>query len=154
MSLLGLANGETASIRLPCFEAPSGEGSILTRGVSVCLVAGHLVTTVFDLMLAQYGVGRTGLPGDWASGYDDASTPYTPAWQAEITSVPVAACIRGAREFARNAEQSKGRSMIIMGAGICQWFHGDATHLAARLLISATTFRVIHDVRPSQDWVG
>jgi nitrate reductase alpha subunit len=24
-----------------------------------------LVTTVFDLMLAQYGVGRDGLPGEW-----------------------------------------------------------------------------------------
>ncbi|TFB71624.1 nitrate reductase subunit alpha [Cryobacterium sp. Hz9] len=138
LSLLGLANGETASIRLPCFEAPSGEGSILTRGVPVCRVAGHLVTTVFDLMLAQYGVGRTGLPGDWASGYDDASTPYTPAWQAEITSVPAAACIRVAREFARNAEQSKGRSMIIMGAGICQWFHGDATYRAVLSMLMLT----------------
>ena len=138
LSLLGLTNGETASIRLPCFEAPSGEGSILTRGVPVCRVAGHLVTTVFDLMLAQYGVGRTGLPGDWASGYDDASTPYTPAWQAEITSVPAAACIRVAREFARNAEQSKGRSMIIMGAGICQWFHGDATYRAVLSMLMLT----------------
>ena len=138
LSLLGLANGETASIRLPCFEAPSGEGSILIRGVPVCRVAGHLVTTVFDLMLAQYGVGRTGLPGDWASGYDDASTPYTPAWQAEITSVPAAACIRVAREFARNAEQSKGRSMIIMGAGICQWFHGDATYRAVLSMLMLT----------------
>ena len=138
LSLLELANGETASIRLPCFEAPSGEGSILTRGVPVCRVAGHLVTTVFDLMLAQYGVGRTGLPGDWAMGYDDASTPYTPAWQAEITSVPAAACIRVAREFARNAEQSKGRSMIIMGAGICPWFHGVATYRAVLSMLMLT----------------
>jgi nitrate reductase alpha subunit len=138
LSLLGVANGEVASIRLPCFEAPSGEGSILTRGVPARRVAGHLVTTVFDLMLAQYGVGRPGLPGDWASGYDDASTPYTPAWQAEITSVPAAACIRVAREFARNAEQSKGRSMIIMGAGICQWFHGDATYRAVLSMLMLT----------------
>ena len=138
LSLLGVGNGEVASIRLPCFEAPSGEGSILTRGVPARRVAGHLVTTVFDLMLAQYGVGRPGLPGDWASGYDDASTPYTPAWQAEITSVPAAACIRVAREFARNAEQSKGRSMIIMGAGICQWFHGDATYRAVLSMLMLT----------------
>jgi nitrate reductase alpha subunit len=138
LSLLGVGNGEVASIRLPCFEAPSGEGSILTRGVPARRVAGHLVTTVFDLMLAQYGVGRPGLPGDWAAGYDDASTPYTPAWQAEITSVPAAACIRVAREFARNAEQSKGRSMIIMGAGICQWFHGDATYRAVLSMLMLT----------------
>ena len=129
---------ESAEIRMPCFEAPSGEGSIVTRGVPVRRVAGHLVTTVFDLMLAQYGVGRPGLPGDWATDYDDASTPYTPAWQEEITSVPAAACIRVAREFARNAEESKGRSMIIMGAGICQWFHGDATYRAVLSLVMLT----------------
>ena len=35
-------------------------------------VGGHLVTTVFDLLLAQYGVGRDGLPGTWPTGYDDA----------------------------------------------------------------------------------
>ncbi len=93
---------------------------------------------VFDLMLAQYGVGRDGLPGEWAAGYDDAGTPYTPAWQEEITSVPAQACIRVAREFARNAEESKGRSMIIMGAGICQWFHGDATYRAVLALVMLT----------------
>ncbi len=138
LTLLDGANGEAVSIRLPCFEAPSGEGSILTRGVPVRRVAGHVVTTVFDLMMAQYGVGRPGLPGDWATGYDDVSAPYTPAWQAEITSVPAEACIRVAREFARNAEQSKGRSMIIMGAGICQWFHGDATYRAVLSLLMLT----------------
>ena len=71
-------------------------------------------------------------------GYDDAGTPYTPAWQAEITSVPAEACIRIAREFARNAEESGGRSMIIMGAGICQWFHGDATYRAILSLLILT----------------
>ena len=50
--------------------------------------AGHLVTTVFDLLLAQYGVGRDGLPGTWPTGYDDADPPYTPAWQEAITGVP------------------------------------------------------------------
>jgi nitrate reductase alpha subunit len=69
---------------------------------------------VFDLMLAQYGVGRDGLPGEWPSGYADSSAPYTPAWHEEITSVPADACTRIAREFATNAEESGGRSMIIM----------------------------------------
>ncbi|QDG89254.1 nitrate reductase subunit alpha [Pseudarthrobacter sp. NIBRBAC000502770] len=131
-------SGENAEILLPCFEDAGGEGSILRRGVPVMEVGGHLVTTVFDLMLAQYGVGRDGLPGEWAAGYDDAATPYTPAWQEEITSVPAQACIRVAREFARNAEQSKGRSMIIMGAGICQWFHGDTTYRAVLALVMLT----------------
>ena len=60
---------------------------MLRRGVPVTRVNGRLVTTVFDLMLAQYGVGRPDLPGEWPTGYDDAASPYTPAWQAEITSV-------------------------------------------------------------------
>ncbi|HSO17652.1 MAG TPA: nitrate reductase subunit alpha, partial [Arthrobacter sp.] len=131
-------SGASAEILLPCFEEADGTGSVLRRGVPVIEVEGELVTTVFDLMLAQYGVGRDGLPGEWASGYEDAATPYTPAWQEEITSVPAQACIRVAREFARNAEQSKGRSMIIMGAGICQWFHGDTTYRAVLALVMLT----------------
>jgi nitrate reductase alpha subunit len=131
-------SGESAEILLPCFEDARGDGNVLRRGVPVLELEGQLVTTVFDLMLAQYGVGRDGLPGEWAAGYEDASTPYTPAWQEEITSVPAQACIRVAREFARNAEQSKGRSMIIMGAGICQWFHGDTTYRAVLALVMLT----------------
>ena len=51
-------------------------------------VGEDLVTTVFDLMLATYGVGRDGLPGEWPASYDDPSVPYTPAWQERITGVP------------------------------------------------------------------
>ena len=36
-----------------------------------------VVTTVFDLLMAQYGVGR-GLPGDYPTSYDD-DVPFTPA---------------------------------------------------------------------------
>ncbi len=79
-------------------------------------------------MLAQYGVARPDLPGEWPTGYDDATTPYTPAWQESITSVPAEAVTRIAREFARNAEDSSGRSMIIMGAGTNHWFHSDTIY--------------------------
>jgi nitrate reductase alpha subunit len=125
-------------VLLPAFDAPDGTGSVLRRGVPAREVGGHLVTTVFDLMLAQYGVLRDGLPGQWPTGYDDAASPYTPAWQATITNVPAAQCIRIAREFAANSEQSQGRSMIIMGAGICQWFHGDVTYRAILALLILT----------------
>ncbi|NDK88813.1 nitrate reductase subunit alpha [Gordonia desulfuricans] len=138
LSLYGRADAESVPISLPAFDAPDGSGSVLHRGVPAVRVNGHLVTTVFDLMLAQYGVGRDGLHGDWASGYDDADTPYTPAWQSEITGVPATAAIRIAREFADNAAESGGRSMIIMGAGICQWFHGDATYRAILSLLILT----------------
>ena len=43
-----------------------------------------------------------------------------------------------AREMAANAEESGGRTMIIMGAGICQWFHGDATYRAMLALLMLT----------------
>jgi nitrate reductase / nitrite oxidoreductase, alpha subunit len=138
LSCADLAEAESVEVLLPRFDAPDGSGSVLRRGVPARRVGDHLVTTVFDLMLAQYGVRRPDLPGEWPTGYDDASTPYTPAWQAEITSVPAEACARIAREFATNAEQSGGRSMIIMGAGICQWFHGDATYRAILALLILT----------------
>ena len=137
LSMYG-AEAEVAEVLMPSFGSADGTGETLRRGVPVREVGGELVTTVFDLMLAQYGVHRDGLPGEWPSGYEDPSTPYTPAWQEEITSVPAQACIRIAREFATNAEESGGRSMIIMGAGICQWFHGDATYRAVLTLLLLT----------------
>ena len=124
---------------LPRFDTADGHGEVLRRGVPVRRIGGHLVTTVFDLVLAQYGVGRDGLPGDWPSGYDDPDEPYTPAWQERFTSVPAASCLRVAREMADNAERSgSGRTMIIMGAGVCQWFHGDATYRAILSLLLFT----------------
>ncbi|MGH3507680.1 MAG: molybdopterin-dependent oxidoreductase, partial [Nocardioidaceae bacterium] len=123
--LLTLHDGATsAEVTLPRFDAADGSGATLVRGVPTRDVAGHRVTTVFDLLLAQYGVGRPGLPGEWPADYDDPS-PYTPAWQEEITSVPAANVVKIAREFASNAEESGGRSMILMGAGTNHWFHSD-----------------------------
>ena len=111
---------------LPRFDVGETEGGgVIRRGVPVIRLGGRLVTTVFDLLLAQYAVARPGLPGQWPSGYDDAASPCTPAWQEAITSVPAAAAARVAREFARNAELSRGRSMIAMGAGTNHWFHSD-----------------------------
>ncbi|HET7173313.1 MAG TPA: nitrate reductase subunit alpha [Nocardioidaceae bacterium] len=117
--------GEAVEVDLPRFDVGDTEGgSAVRRGVPAVRVGGHLVTTVFDLLMAQYAVPRDGLPGEWPTGYDDPA-PYTPAWQEAITSVPAAAAVRVAREFARNAELSKGRSMIAMGAGTNHWFHSD-----------------------------
>ncbi|MGH9059123.1 MAG: molybdopterin-dependent oxidoreductase, partial [Acidimicrobiales bacterium] len=111
------------------FDVGEGEGGgVLRRGVPAIEVGGRLVTTVFDLVMANYGVARPDLPGDWPSSYDDASVPYTPAWQEAITSVPAGAAARVAREFARNAEVSGGRSMIAMGAGTNHWFHSDQVY--------------------------
>jgi nitrate reductase alpha subunit len=117
---------EAVPVDLPRFDAgPTEGGTSVRRGVPVIRVGGRMVTTVFDLLMAQYAVRRDGLPGEWPDGYDDAGTPGTPAWQEAITSVPAAAAARVAREFARSAELSKGRSMIAMGAGTNHWYHSD-----------------------------
>src|SRR5262249_6260221 len=108
---------ETVAVDLPRFDAADRSARPLRPGVPARRIAGRLVTTVFDLLLAQYGVGREGLPGEWPSGYADADQPCTPAWQETLTGVPAAAAERIGREFAQNAEDSRGRSMIIMGAG-------------------------------------
>ena len=91
LSLLDTAE-ESVVVRMPRFDTPDGAAADLPRGVPTRRIGGHLVTTVFDLLLAQYGVARSvggqALPGEWASGYDDADSPYTPAWQETITGVP------------------------------------------------------------------
>ncbi len=116
---------DAVAVDLPRFDAGETEGGgVIRRGVPVMRIGEKLVTTVFDLLMAQYAVGRDGLPGQWPASYDDPQ-PYTPAWQEAITSVPAAAAARVAREFARNAELSRGRSMIAMGAGTNHWFHSD-----------------------------
>jgi nitrate reductase alpha subunit len=127
----------TAEIRLPRFDtAAQGEIDEVTRGVPVVRIGDRVVTTVFDLMLAEYGVGRQGLPGTWAENYEDATCPNTPAWQEAITGVPWQAAARIGREFAANARDSRGRSMIIMGAGTNHWFHSDQTY---RTFLTLTT---------------
>ncbi len=81
------------------------------------------VATIFDLTLANYGVGR-GLNGDDAVSYYD-NAPYTPAWQEQITGVPADQVIRIAREFADTADKTEGRSMVILGAGVNHWYNMD-----------------------------
>lgn len=131
LSLLG-DHEELAEVCLPRFD---GDGE-LRRGVPVRRVDGVAVTTVFDLLCAQLGVCRNDrLPGDWPQGYDDPSQPYTPAWQESITGVDATLVTRIAREFARNAERTNGRSMIVMGAGTNHWFHSDLIYRAMLNLV-------------------
>ena len=126
---------EKVEVLLPRFDTtPAG---LLRRGVPAMRIGGHLVTTVFDLLLAQYGVERPGLPGDWPAGYEDASAPYTPAWQERLTTIPAAVAARVAREFAHTAEVTEGRSMIVMGSGINHWFNSDITYRSIMTLLFA-----------------
>ena len=131
LSMMDTNEWEPVEVLLNRFDLPSSQGTesvgagVVRRGVPARRINGRLVTTVFDLMLAQHAVEREGLPGQWPSGYDDPSCPATPAWQETITGVPAAACEKIGREFALNALASEGRSMILMGAGTNHYFHSD-----------------------------
>ncbi|AXO37071.1 nitrate reductase subunit alpha [Micromonospora echinospora] len=135
-ALTCLGAGDAVEVELPRFDTDTPQA--LRRGVPTRTVRGQLVTSVFDLVLAQYGVGRDGLPGQWPTGYDDVEAPYTPAWQEQVTGVPAAQVARVAREFADNADRSGGRSMILLGAGTNHWFHSDATYRAILALVTLT----------------
>jgi len=83
-----------------------------------------LAASVFDLMVANYGIDRGLGGGDVAASYDD-DVPYTPAWQERITGVERGRVIEVARAFAENADRTEGRSMVILGAGLNHWYHMD-----------------------------
>lgn len=140
----GHPSQQTAQVAFPYFAgsatehftaSPQSGGEVLLRTVPVQRIAlgkegekrEAVVATVFDLQVANYGVAR-GLPGDSApSSYDD-DRPYTPAWQERITGVPRAQVISVAREFAANADKTRGKSMVIIGAAMNHWYHCDMNY--------------------------
>lgn len=87
------------------------------------------VATVYDLLMAQFGVGR-GLSGDYAADYDDAGAPYTPAWQERYTGVDRQTVIQFAREWATTAAKTQGQCTIIIGAGVNHWYHNNLIYRA------------------------
>jgi nitrate reductase alpha subunit len=122
-----------AGIETPHFKANDQGGDVLVRKVPVQRIrlgkAGAeretLVATVFDLLAAHYGIERG--HGDGAKSYDDDEA-YTPAWQEKITGVPRAQAITVARQFADNADKTKGKSMVIIGAAMNHWYHCDMNY--------------------------
>ncbi|MBI4247565.1 MAG: nitrate reductase subunit alpha, partial [Candidatus Rokubacteria bacterium] len=117
---------------LPVAFYEFAEGRNLRRHVPVRYVEtaeGRVpVTTAFDLLVAQFGIGR-GLAGDYPASYDE-DAPYTPAWQERHTGIGRETVIRLAREFAANAEATEGRSMIIIGASINHWYNNNLAYRA------------------------
>ncbi|EGR2849475.1 nitrate reductase subunit alpha [Vibrio cholerae] len=85
------------------------------------------VTTVYDLTLANYGVERGLSDPSCAAEYSELKA-YSPAWAEKITGVSAEEIIRIATEFADNAEKTRGRSMIIVGAGLNHWYHMDMNY--------------------------
>ncbi len=110
-----------------------GQGETLVRGVPakrLTLADGStvLVATVYDILMAQYGVPR-GLPGAYPSSYDD-DMPYTPAWAEKYTGMGRETLLRFAREWGSTAEHTNGKNIIIIGAGINHWYHGNLMYRA------------------------
>jgi nitrate reductase alpha subunit len=111
------------------------EGTTVLRGVPARRIATAdggtvLVATVYDLLMAQYGVPR-GLPGAYPNDYDDEATPYTPAWSEKFTGMGRDVVIRFAREWASTAQHTNGKCTVIIGAGINHWYHGNLMYRAA-----------------------
>ncbi len=88
-----------------------------------------VVATIYDVLMAQYGVPR-GLEGDYPSGYDD-DVPYTPAWSEKYTGMGRDLVIRFAREWGQTARLTNGKCTVIIGAGINHWYHGNLMYRAA-----------------------
>jgi nitrate reductase alpha subunit len=134
LSLLGMED-ERLTVYVPYFG--EGEKRSLKRVVPAKRIERDgktcYVTTVYDLLLANYGIDR-GLGGEVAQSYTDL-VPYTPAWQEPITGVKADLVLKIAREFARNAVDTQGRSMIIVGAGINHWYNSDMIYRAVLNLV-------------------
>jgi nitrate reductase alpha subunit len=138
LSLAGGKDARSVPVAFPYFGGrkheyfpASSHSDVLVRNVPVReldLENGQvLVASVFDLLVANYGIDRGLGGGNVANSYDQ-DVPYTPAWQEAITGVPKDRVIAVARQFARNAEKTEGRSMVILGAGLNHWYHMDMNY--------------------------
>ncbi len=115
-------------------------GAVTRRGVPVRIVEtsrGRVaVTTVFDLLMAQFGVDR-GLGGEYPQSYDDDAC-YTPAWQEKFSGIHRDTCLRYAREWAVNAEKTHGKNLVIIGAGANHWYHNNLLYRSAIVALMLT----------------
>lgn len=139
--VLTMAGGEEKEIVFPYFDQ-AGNGTfarhIPVKRVTLADGTERLAATVYDLMMSQYGINR-GTGSEFAAkSYEDADSHYTPAWQEKITGVKQSIVVQIAREFAQNAIDTGGRSMIIMGAGINHWFNSDTIYRSILNLVVLT----------------
>ncbi|WP_052452291.1 nitrate reductase subunit alpha [Noviherbaspirillum autotrophicum] len=115
-SYFGGADADDVLLRnVPVKKVPLADGSTA------------LVATVYDLSMANYGIDRGLGGGNVAASYED-DLPYTPKWQEKHTGVKAADVITVAREFADNADKTRGKSMVIVGAALNHWYHMDMTY--------------------------
>ncbi|MDO5570065.1 MAG: nitrate reductase subunit alpha [Bacteroidales bacterium] len=114
----------------PYYDAVGNNSSFKRKVPAIKIKDGEnefVCATAFDLLFGNYGVDRGLDDSSCAKSYDDI-VPFTPAWQEKITGVPKQEVIRIAKEFALNAEKNNGSSMVIIGAGVNQWYNTDMTY--------------------------
>jgi len=109
-------------------------GATVQRGVPakrMSLADGStvLVATIYDVMMAQYGVGR-GVGAGYAADYDDEKAAYTPAWSEKYTGLSRVTLIKFAREWGVTAAKTGGKCTIIIGAGVNHWYHANLMYRA------------------------
>ncbi|MGH9739035.1 MAG: nitrate reductase subunit alpha [Candidatus Acidiferrales bacterium] len=129
---LSLLDGHHDVVSVQFTDHTTGRAS--ARGVPVRYIDTKegrvVVTTVFDLLLAELGVSR-GLSGEYPSTYDEEESAYTPAWQEKFTGVGRNTIVQLAREFATTAEKTKGKCTIIVGSGVNHWYHSNLYYRSA-----------------------
>lgn len=131
------ADASIMTIQFPYFDNEGNgifERPILVKEIENQNGEKIYVSTIYDLMASQYGIKRFDHPLE-ATGYDDENSLYSPKWQEKITGVKSSVVVQIAREFAQNAIDTDGRSMIIMGAGINHWFNSDTIYRAILNLV-------------------
>jgi nitrate reductase / nitrite oxidoreductase, alpha subunit len=138
LSLLGREGVTEARVELEEYEA----GSVALRGVPAMTIRTAdgkdvLVTTVFDLLMARYGVSR-GLGGEYPADYDDPNRTYTPAWQEKWTGIDRKTVLSFAREWGKTADLTGGKCSVIIGAGINHWYHNNLIYRSAIVALALT----------------
>lgn len=137
--VLSLINKKDEILQVEFTEFSKNKKSL--RGVPVKYVqteSGKVAyTTVYDLLMGQYGVDRK-LGGDYPTSYDDETSAYTPAWQEIYTGISSATVLQFAREWCRTAEVTNGKCMVIIGAGINHWYHSNLMYRAATMSLILT----------------
>jgi nitrate reductase / nitrite oxidoreductase, alpha subunit len=132
--LLTLINNTKETIPVTFNDFASENESAYLRNVPVKYVETEngkiAITTVYDLLMAQFGINR-GLEGDYPANYDDENRLYTPGWQEKFTGIDRATVIKLAREWASTAEKTQGQCSVIIGAGVNHWYHNNLMYRAA-----------------------
>lgn len=119
------------SVRLDDFSNDKSlERAVPVRKIKTMDGTTVTVATVYDLMMAQYGVGR-GLNGEYPADYNDENAPYTPAWSEKYTGISRDNLIKFAHEWAKTAESTQGKCTVIIGAGINHWYHANLIYRSA-----------------------